>query len=156
MSGTEVIVLVEGVYNGPHHKALGLCTVGQRIRTASGAYTQSLLASGLVALPGREPVAPPSEPPPPVVENPSAPMTLESVSLQSEAVVEDTGYQALQEAGINKTVAKLVYDAGFRTKADIAATYDAYGTARLTEIPGVGLNSAIKLLRWAGIDPGAT
>jgi hypothetical protein len=49
-----VVVLKDGVYNGPRHKTLGPCKKGETIEVAAGAYGDSLIADGFVAPPGTE------------------------------------------------------------------------------------------------------
>lgn len=53
--GVVVQVLRDGVYNGPRHKSLGPCRKGALIEVAAGAYADSLINDGFVALPGTEP-----------------------------------------------------------------------------------------------------
>ena len=50
LSGIDVIVMVDGVYNGPGNRSLGLCKSGQRITVAAGPYADSLVASDLVTM----------------------------------------------------------------------------------------------------------
>lgn len=52
--GMVVVVLKDGVYNGPRHKTLGPCKRGETIEVAAGAYGDSLIADGFVAPPGTE------------------------------------------------------------------------------------------------------
>lgn len=52
--GMVVVVLKDGVYNGPRHKAIGPCKRGETIEVAAGAYGDSLIADGFVAPPGTE------------------------------------------------------------------------------------------------------
>lgn len=162
VTGLDVIVIVEAIYNGPNNKSLGVCKPDQRITVAGGPYGQSLIDSGLVRRAGDE--APPavSAPEPDIVAVENTAQT--AVALQnaltqlaeSNTVAEpDDGYLVFTDA-VSATIARKVWDAGFRDKEGIAESYTLYGTAKLTEISGVGLNSAIKLVRWAGLDPEVT
>lgn len=44
----RVRVLVDGVYNGPGHRSLGVCRAGDVIEVQGGAYADSLIADGFV------------------------------------------------------------------------------------------------------------
>jgi len=44
----RVRVLVDGVYNGPGHRSLGVCRVGDVIEVQGGTYADSLIADGFV------------------------------------------------------------------------------------------------------------
>ena len=52
--GMVVVVLKDGVYNGPRHKTLGPCKKGETIEVAAGAYGDSLIEDGFVAPLGTE------------------------------------------------------------------------------------------------------
>lgn len=166
MMGVEVEVLLEAAYNGPNHKSLGVCLVGSTIRIAGGSYADWLIDQGYV----RRVVSAPAVHSSPQDVLAKRTETGNPLAVPTRTVVAEDGndatppkfeelnadgWQVLLDAGISATQAKAVWDAGFTSKDQIALSFDQYGCAKLIDVPQIGLNSAQKLVRWAGRDPQA-
>lgn len=147
MAGIEVVVVVESIYNGVNHKSLGLCKPGQVITVASGPYGQSLLNDGLVKR--VEDILETLVNAVSAIGTTPAPDVPIADELQAE---ENGAWELLLESGITERQAKLIVAAGFASQEAIAKSLKDYGTSQLTEVNGVGINTALKLAKWLEID----
>jgi hypothetical protein len=131
-NGTQVRVLVAGIYNGVGHKALPKAAVGDIITVASGGYTQDLIACNLVtdAL---------TEPEVRAVDDPPAEFGLGALE----------PWTFLEGAGLSGQLAQALYQAGFIDKATILKIFTDGGVDPFTAVKGVGPKTAERLIKWA-------
>lgn len=60
-----------------------------------------------------------------------------------------TAAQVYDGAGVTARVASLLFDAGFTSKEQLLASYEANGYDEITGVKGVGQSTAVRVLAWA-------
>ena len=151
-AGIEVEVLVEGIYNGPGHKAMPRASAGDLIRIAGGPYLEGLVAAGRVRLPGQIDTPTPPTPgltPARPIETPTLAPTQSGETSPLIEMAEGGGYEFLLDAGLTERQAKLVFGAGFVNRAAIQQSVAAAGLEGLIAIKGIGQQTAQQVADWA-------
>ena len=131
MAVALVRVLEAGIYNGPEHKSLGQCEVGEIIPVVTGGYSQYLIENGFVEAYTPNVPQPEPEPEPP----PAQPWMFWLV-------------QGIE--GMTDTVAQALYADGLQNKQDVITRFTREGLDGLTRVKGVGKVLSRRILAAAG------
>lgn len=134
-AGTEVLVLVDGIYNDPRNKALPTAVEGDLITVAGGPYLADLVKLGLVAVP----------------DAPEAPVAPDDDVTPEDAAAADP-WALWESAGVSGNVAKALVEAKLYSKADLLAYCQEHGVETLAKIKGLTLRRAQTLAEWAAIE----
>lgn len=153
--GLRVKVLVAGVFNDPHHRALPWTNPGDEIEVASGPYADSLIRDGFV-----ESLETP--------ETVQAPKTVDLAALTAddleamEAPAETEDAEPVNVQGSAEwqaafatldapaSLKRRLWDAGFTGRESLRQRYLQHGFAPLLEIKGVNRSNALRIMVWAG------
>lgn len=160
--GTKVLVLKAGRYNGPGHKTVGYCEVGDLICVAPGAYAESLISHGFVSLYDEaledsvdvDVAAQTVTVPDPVVETPADEPSPAIVATVQAPVAEDPtpdsdGWKIFLDAGVSEAIAQKLYGAGLTSQQAYLDLLNDDGADALLSMPGIGRETVRKLTQWA-------